>query len=568
MVALKEVVASYSIKVDDGPLKNLQLQLVKTEQAVKKTGAALSKGLDVDQFGRGIAVLAAGTAAVGFAAVKMASDVEETNNVVQQTFKDSADSVFDWSKDAAKAMQRSEYDLQRYAGNVGAFLAPVFAGTGKDITGISKQVSELAVDLASFYNLNDQEAMLALQSGLSGETEAVRRFGINLADERLDRLNKEINGQQSIYNKLGLREKTELRLLAILKDTADKQGDAERTAGSWANQMKALEADYKKVTVELGTALLPLAKEYLATFRGVSATLVEHKKFFQEHVGSFESMAYFLGISAAAWAWIKISAEKTALATAGHLAVLAGIWLVVDDIVHFARDQNSVIGDTLELLAGEKVLWEDITAAAGAFFEQNARALKREKALRERDTATLAAMDAEEAEFGPTPLASRAQREKTMAPLRAVEAGNLDQYIKAREAVDGRPRSQAQLDAWVSDFKRQRKQHVTANPKDTNATDIAEWGQDPRSRMAPGPARIDNFQVRPSEPTFPMVGPKIPLYPRIPAANKSASAPAAPAAKPIEVNVNASGYGATEVAGMIVKEITRALAPLLEGAGT
>jgi hypothetical protein len=174
----------------------------------------------------------AGFAAVAYGAYKAvsaASNADESLNVLRQTFKGNSDAVVQWSKTIGKEVGRSEYTLQEAAGRFGSFLSPVFKDSGVDITKMSERLAELAVDLGSFYNTSDEEAAMRLFSGMSGETEAVRRLGIDISDSSLKDLHKK-SGDKRAYESLDLATKTQLRFTKILADTVDKQGDAFRSA--------------------------------------------------------------------------------------------------------------------------------------------------------------------------------------------------------------------------------------------------------------------------------------------------------------------------------------------------
>lgn len=354
MSALREVLARFSVEVDDRPLTEVDRKLDRLKQ----------------NFQRFASIAAASALAVGGVALKLvqaASEVEESSNRLRETFKQNTQEVIDWSETHAKAIGRSRFDLQKYAGDFGQFLAPVFAGTEQDITGMSTQLSALAVDLASFADTSDEEAKMRLFSGLSGETEAVRMLGINIADERLQQLNKQINGEKAIFKNLSFQEKTLLRLRAIMIDTVDKQGDAKRTADSWANSVKRIEGTLKTQAAMWGQRLMPTAKKALDFVENAIDEIIKGVDFLTKKTRGLENAVLAV---ATAFTVVKLQQWVSLLSAvplglwkglavqagmfAAHMALAAAAFLIVDDLLAAIRGDESVFGGMLEELKGIK----------------------------------------------------------------------------------------------------------------------------------------------------------------------------------------------------------------------
>lgn len=331
MSVLRDVIARFTVEVDSKPLTELDKRINKARDAVN----------DMGKYAAG-ALLAAGGAMYYF--TEQASKAEESLNVLRQTFKGNADGVIAWSKTLSKEIGRSEYTLQEAAGKFGAFLAPTFEGTGQDITAMSEQLSQLAVDLASFYNTSDEEAQMRLFSGISGETEAVRRLGINISDSALKELH-ERRGGKGQYKSLSLADKTLLRFEKILQDTIDKQGDAARTAGEWANSMKRVQERWKTFATELGKVskgvLLPLlhkAETWIPTLENMvkNSALVET---------AFKTLA--IGVASLATAFVVLNPIVSGLAF-----IAMGLALAFEDFNSFLDGNKSQIGEFIESVSG------------------------------------------------------------------------------------------------------------------------------------------------------------------------------------------------------------------------
>lgn len=129
---------------------------------------------------------------------------------------------------------------------------------------MSTKITELAGDLASFYNLDVDEAFTKIRSGISGETEPLKQLGINMSVANLEAyaLSK---GITTSYQKMSQSNQALLRYNYLLSVTADAQGDFSRTSDSWANQVKILQLNFDSLKANIGqlliTALTPLLKQ-------------------------------------------------------------------------------------------------------------------------------------------------------------------------------------------------------------------------------------------------------------------------------------------------------------------
>ncbi len=122
---------------------------------------------------------------------------------------------------------------------------------------MSQNLTQLGYDIASFYNISFEDAMLKLQSGISGELEPLRRLGYDLSVARLqeEALALGITKKVSAMNQA---EKSELRYHAIMTQVTDAQGDMARTLSSPANQLRVLQAQLDLCAQSLGNIFLPL----------------------------------------------------------------------------------------------------------------------------------------------------------------------------------------------------------------------------------------------------------------------------------------------------------------------
>ena len=233
--------------------KKLELMEKSTEentQEAKKLG---------DAFG-GIGSIVAGLG-IGYIikeqvgdAINYASDLTEVQNVVDTVFGESSENVDNWAKTTLNSFGLNELSAKQFAGTMGAMLSS--SGLESQAEGMSMALTELAGDMASFYNLDAEEAFNKLRSGISGETEPLKQLGINMSVANLEAYALS-QGIKASYSEMSQADQTLLRYGYIMSQTANAQGDFARTQDSYANQTKLLKENWSAFTGELATQALP-----------------------------------------------------------------------------------------------------------------------------------------------------------------------------------------------------------------------------------------------------------------------------------------------------------------------
>ena len=160
----------------------------------------------------------------------------------------------------------------------------IAANDGKNM---SLQLTALAGDMASFYNVEQDIAQTALNSIFTGETESLKKFGIVLTEANLNAFAL-ANGITKQYSAMSQAEKVALRYQYVLKATANAQGDFARTSSSWTNQVRVLKEQWSQLIGILGkgliAALTPVVKalnkllSYLIAIGNAIASLFGGKK--------------------------------------------------------------------------------------------------------------------------------------------------------------------------------------------------------------------------------------------------------------------------------------------------
>lgn len=189
-------------------------------------------------------------------AIDYASDLVEVQNVVDVTFAEGAEEVNKWSKSALDAYGLNELSAKRYSSTLGAMMKSSGLA-GDEVRKMSMDMTALAGDMASFYNLNGDEAFEKIKSGLSGETEPLKALGINMSDANLQAFAYS-QGINKLTKDMSQAEKVQLRYGYLLSVTSDAQGDFARTQDSFSNQTKLLAEKWNAFRGEMATGLLPV----------------------------------------------------------------------------------------------------------------------------------------------------------------------------------------------------------------------------------------------------------------------------------------------------------------------
>ena len=194
--------------------------------------------------------------------IELASQLEEVQNVVEVSFGDMTQDVEEFSKKALYSLGMSELTAKKMASTFMAMSNGMGIAT-RDGRNMSLQLTALAGDMASFYNVSEEVAQTALNSIFTGETETLKKFGIVLTETNLKAFALS-RGITKSYSSMTEAEKVALRYNYVLQATANAQGDFARTSGSWANQIRLLKEQLNILKTALGQILiaviLPLVK--------------------------------------------------------------------------------------------------------------------------------------------------------------------------------------------------------------------------------------------------------------------------------------------------------------------
>ena len=219
----------------------------------------------------------------GSECLKLGSDLQEVQNVVDVTFPTMSAKVDEFAKNAANSFGLSETMAKRYTGTFGA-MAKAFGFTEESAYQMGTTLTGLAGDVASFYNISQDEAYTKLKSVFTGETETLKDLGIVMTEAALNSYALS-QGIGTTVNQMSEAEKVALRYRFVQDQLALATGDFARTSGSWANQMRILTFQLDSFKATIGQGLINLFTpiiQVVNTLMGKLVKLAEAFKGFTE----------------------------------------------------------------------------------------------------------------------------------------------------------------------------------------------------------------------------------------------------------------------------------------------
>ena len=230
-------------------------------KAIKTAGNTIQKsGIESSLKNIGKAAIAAFSvkAVVDFtkSCLELGSNLTEVQNVVDVTFGNLNTQVDEFAKNAIDQFGLGQTVTKKYVGTFGA-MAKAFDFNNQAALEMSKTLTGLVGDVASFYNLSSDEAFTKLKSVFTGETETLKDLGIVMTQTALDQYAM-ANGFAKTTSAMTEQEKTALRYQFVLDKLGLAQGDFARTSDSWANQTRVLSLRFDELKATLGQGFINL----------------------------------------------------------------------------------------------------------------------------------------------------------------------------------------------------------------------------------------------------------------------------------------------------------------------
>lgn len=218
---------------------------------------------------------------------ELGSDLEEVQNVVDVTFTTMSDKVDEFAKAAARSAGLSETMAKRYVGTFGA-MSKSFGFAEDAAFGMSTALTQLAGDVASFYNISQDEAYTKLKSVFTGETETLKDLGVVMTENALNSYAMS-KGIGKTVSKMTEQQKVALRYQFVLEKLSGASGDFVRTQDSWANQTRVLKLQLESLKATIGQGLInvlnPLLKMLNTLLEKLKAVANAFKSFTESFFG-------------------------------------------------------------------------------------------------------------------------------------------------------------------------------------------------------------------------------------------------------------------------------------------
>ena len=214
----------------------------------------------------------------GKKSIELGSDLQEVQNVVDVTFTTMNEKVNEFAKNAAETAGLSETMAKKYAGTFGA-MAKAFGFAEGQAFDMSTSLTQLAGDVASFYNLTQDEAYTKLKSVFTGETESLKDLGVVMTQSALDSYAM-AEGWGKTTKEMSEQEKVALRYAFVLDQLSTAQGDFARTSDSWANQTKILSLNFDSFKANIGQALINIFTPFLKVINQIVSKMAQLSSYF------------------------------------------------------------------------------------------------------------------------------------------------------------------------------------------------------------------------------------------------------------------------------------------------
>ena len=192
--------------------------------------------------------------AAGTAAIKLASDTQEAASKTDVVFGTMSESVKQFAEEALNSYGLAEGTALQMASTFGA-MATSMGLSQQQAASMSTSLTALAADMASFYNVSTEVAQTSLQGVFTGETEALKKFGIVMTQTNLEAFAAQ---QGKVYSQMSEGEKVLTRYAYVMDATKDAQGDFARTSDGTANSLRVFKESLKELGAAFGDQLLPI----------------------------------------------------------------------------------------------------------------------------------------------------------------------------------------------------------------------------------------------------------------------------------------------------------------------
>lgn len=353
-MTIRDIGILFGYKVD-------QASEQKVEGSIKSLKSMASKVLGAV----GITLSVAGIKSAIDGCVEVASSIEEMQNKFDVVFGDMRNEVDKWAQEYSDAIGRNKNDIKTYLADQQNLLVG-FGMTRQAGAEMAEQMTSLALDLASFDNMDETASVNAMTKAVMGESEAAKTLGAVLNDSTRAQAMATL-GLKGTYDKLDQLTKMQVNYQAILQQSPDAIGDCQRSLDSYESTKKRYIAKLKEIKTIVGQFFLPtyqkilsigakgltMIRDWLQKLTDLTDKLGGSQRVLSVLAAAFTAMLVAMNLK-------KIGAAIngfTKLARAiglGHgkalafFAVFLLLALVIEDFISFMRGDKSLLGTMLE----------------------------------------------------------------------------------------------------------------------------------------------------------------------------------------------------------------------------
>lgn len=223
-------------------------------------------------------------------AIDISSSLTEVENVVRQTFGQYESLINNFAKTSIEKFGMSELSAKQFASRFQAMGTALDIPQGK-MADMSIRLTELTGDMASFYDVSQEDIAKSLQSVFSGTTAPMRRYGIDLTQATLKEWALK-QGLDANVSSMTQAEKAMLRYQYVLAHTTNITGDFARTADTWHNQITMLRENFKALGAVVGGGLINAFKPFIKVLNAVLQKVISFAEMVTNALGSIFGWKY------------------------------------------------------------------------------------------------------------------------------------------------------------------------------------------------------------------------------------------------------------------------------------
>ena len=353
-MTIRDIGILFGYKVD-------QYSEQKVEGSIKSLKSMASKVLGAV----GITLSVAGIKSAIDGCVEVASSIEEMQNKFDVVFGDMRNEVDKWAQEYSDAIGRNKNDIKTYLADQQNLLVG-FGMTRQAGAEMAEQMTSLALDLASFGNMDETASINAMTKAVMGESEAAKTLGAVLNDSTRAQAMATL-GLKGTYDKLDQLTKMQVNYQAILQQSPDAIGDCQRSLDSYESTKKRYIAKLKEIKTIVGQFFLPtyqkilsigakgltMIRDWLQKLTDLTDKLGGSQRVLSVLAAAFTAMLVAMNlkkIGAAINGFTKL-ARAIGLGRGKALAFFAVfllLALVIEDFISFMRGDKSLLGTMLE----------------------------------------------------------------------------------------------------------------------------------------------------------------------------------------------------------------------------